>query len=414
MTGPSDQPWTQKYRPESFSDLQGNNAAVDRLKDWAEQFPADPQPRLLVGSPGTGKSATVEVIADWLDLQLVELNASSARKQRDIERIAGTIRNTSADGQRRAILLDEADSWHHASNKQPLYDALDAPANLVFITANDKWETPSGLVSRCEVETFRLGTRSIKAKLKDIRDAEGLDLSDDDLNPFAQREDLRSAINDLQSFAFADEVPEDARELTDEDSEWDMIDRVLTGTPDTGPHDPSWVLLWLDENCRRAYRGLELAAAYDALSRADAALLGPNGRQYAEAMLASVARLRRTEPYYDDELSRKDKEFPSWVQSKVPKATRDTSEATLYRELSNYDEGHFALGASFADFKHRILPRLKELDTGETHRLILEERLSPEAYDALGVQQSQHEDWLEAENPEQGEWSGTTESASAW
>lgn len=420
MTDPSDQQWTDRYRPTSFNQIQGNTAAINRLKDWAEKFPADTSPRLLVGSPGTGKSVTVEVIADWLDLQMVELNASSARKKRDIKRMAGTIANRSADGERKVILLDEADSWHHASNKKPLYDALDDPDNLVFITANDEWETPSGIVTRSDKETFRLQTRSIKAKLKDIRDAEGLDLADDDLDPFAERNDLRSAINDLQSFAEADVVPDDARVMEDEDSGWDLVDRMLMGTPDRGPHDPRWAMLWLDENARRTYRGLELAYAYDALSRADTLLARAQSRgyrhwRYAGAVVDSVARLRRSEPYYDDEISRKKKEFPSWLQGeKVPRADRESSEASLYRQLDNYETGEPGLGCSFADFKARVLPRLEALDREDKYQLILEKRLDPEAYDALGVQKTEYEGWLEAENPQQGEWGGTTESASAW
>lgn len=410
-------PWTEKYRPTTFSDLQGNNAAIDRLKDFASSFPADRTPQLLVGDPGVGKSTAVEVIAGWLDLQAVELNASSARRKRDVERMAQQIRGLGADGELRVILLDEVDSWHHATNLQPLYDALDDPSNPVFLTANDKWDVPDGIVRRSNQESFTLQRRSIRAKLKKIAEAEDLDLDDAVLERLSDRSNLRSAINDLQIYARLDDVPDDARESGID--EMTMIDRVLTGTPDRGGHDPSWALLWLDENVRREYRGLELAYAYEALSLADVALgrareKGYYHWKYAGRLVEAVARLRRTEPYYDDEISWKKKEFPQWLKASEEKATDGSSEATLYRELSHYEAGWYGIGASYREFRTAVLPVLRDLDEEERFDLILQHGLSEETFDALGVTAAAYESWLEVQAPAQGEWGGATQAADQW
>lgn len=418
MPEPDTQPWTDKYRPETLSDIQGNTAAVDRLKDWLTAFPEDRQPRLLLGPAGVGKTSAIEVLADYADYDLLEFNTSDFRSSEAVEEMATTIRNTSADGERTVILLDEADSWHHATHKQPLYDALERPANPVFITANDKYDTPSGIVRNCEIEKFRLQKRSIKAKLKKIRDAEGLDISDEMLDSLADRPDLRSAINDLQVYAELGDVPDDDREF--EISEWDMVDNLLTGTPERGQHDPSWALLWLDECTRREYRGIELAMAYEALSRADELLGRAQDRgyrhwKYAGALVDAVAHLRRTEPYYDDEVGRDVKSFPSWLQMSEPSATDESRpEAVLYRELTDYEDGLGDLHESFVEFRHQTLPILQDLEQEEKYELILTHRLSPLAMEALGVQESQYEGWLEEESPERGEWGGTTQDASAW
>jgi replication factor C large subunit len=412
--------WADKHRPETFSEIQGNTAAIEGndnnygLKEWATDFPDDRTPRMLVGPPGTGKTVTVEVIADWLDLQMVEINASSARKTADIEDLAATIGGTNIDGERRVILVDEVDSWHWAANKRPLYDALEAPPNLVFLTANDEWEVPSGIRKRVEEVDFKLTKRSRLAKLKKIRDAEGVDIDDAVLDDLAERPDLRSAINDLQVFsvqAIDGEVPEDARSW--DKSEWDMVDDAMTGTPDLGQHEDDLhsTLIWLDENLGKDWRGLELAWGYEALSMVDQTMM--LNTDIAKTMAADIAHLRLTEPYYDDHIGRK-KEFPEWFRAKRPKATRESPAAKLYRALSNFENGEPGLHMGYHRFREIHLPRLKDLSDEEKYRLILQRRLSTEEYEELDVQQREYEAWLEEESPESGEDLARTQPADAW
>jgi replication factor C large subunit len=405
----TDTQWINKHRPESFSDLQGNNSAIDRLKDWAGSFPDDRKPRLLVGPPGTGKTSTVEVIADWLDYDLVEMNASSARKREDVEQMARLITNTGATGERRIVLLDEVDSWHGSTDLKPLYDALDKPANIVFATCNDKWETPSGLTNRCDIEDFKLGKRSRKAKLKKVAEAEDVEMDDEMLESLAERPDLRSAINDLQVYAEAGEAPEDDREW--EMSEWDMVDNLLTGTPERGDNRPSDVLLWIDENASKDLRGLELAWTHEALSRLDVAIM--QDKRAADAIADTIPELRLTEPYRDDGIGR-DKEFPEWFRHHSPSASGGSAEAKLYRALSNYETGEVGLLSNYTRFRETILPDLQALDEEDRHELILSHGLSPEEYEALDISKAEHQAWREEETPTEGDGLSRTEDASAW
>lgn len=412
----SDESWVDKYRPTTFDEVQGNTKDLKAIKQWADDWSHGDSPILLAGEPGTGKTSTAEVVARYLGMEIEEINASDARKTDDVERMAGAIGSVGADGPR-LLLIDEVDSWHHATRKQPLYDALDAPANPVILTCNDAWETPDGITDRAKEYEFKLQKRSRKAKLREIAEAEGVEVSDAELDTLADRPDLRSGINDLQIAAEQDLPPDaDAREW--DISEWDMVDQVLTGTPDIGSLRPDEALMWLEENTGKEYRSLELALAYEALSMADVQLgraqeSGYRHWKYARAMIEEVARIRVTEPHFEDHIGRK-KSFPEWFRHRVPKWDGGSPEARLYRALKRPEEPGFEFAGGYTTFLRVYLPILEDLPKEKKCELILSYRLDPQQYEALGVTEAQYEDWVEVEAPEQGEWSGKVADATEW
>lgn len=413
----TDQPWVDEYRPEKLSDVQGNNQDLDEIANWADDWSPGDDPLLLVGPPGVGKTSTAEAVANRLDLQTVEVNASSARTTDDLKEIAAQIRSVGADGHR-LILIDEVDSWHHAADKQVLYDSLDAPGNPAVMTANDDYEVAGGLKSRARDFEFSLGVRSRKAKLREIAESEGVSLTDNDLSALADRSDLRSAINDLQAMAGTDTTPgSDTR--TWETSEWDMLDAVLSGTPDIGDISPPDALMWLDECVSREYRGLEMAMAYESLAMADVQLgraqdLGYGYWKHARALVEEVARIRQTEPYYDDGVGYQSKGFPEWFRHSAPRYDGDTAEARLYRALKKPDEAGFEFEGDFPMFLRTHLPILEGLGDEAKYRLIQRYRLDPQTYEALDVTESEYQDWLEVEAPEAGEWEPKAQDATEW
>jgi len=48
----SDKPLVEKFRPQKFEDLQGNNSAIKSIRTWAEHWERGDQPQLLSGPPG--------------------------------------------------------------------------------------------------------------------------------------------------------------------------------------------------------------------------------------------------------------------------------------------------------------------------------------------------------------------------
>lgn len=414
------EPWVDKYRPETLDDVQGNNSDLDTIKNWADNWSPGDDPILLVGPPGVGKTSTAEAVAKRLGVQTVEINASSARTTDDLNDLAQQIR-TSGPDDRRLILIDEVDSWHHAADKTRLYDALDHPGNPVIMTANDEYDTAQGLKSRAETLEFSLGVRSRKAKIRDVAESEGLELESHEIETLADRPDLRSAINDLQMMAEHDRaITADAREW--EQDEWSMLDDVLSGTPDTGSASPPDALMWLDECVSAEYRGLEMAMAYDALARADARLGASEQKgsenwrdwRYANALLEEVAYIRQTEPYYDDEISYKSKSFPEWFRHTAPKATGDTADARLYRTLKGTDETGFTFAGGFTMYLTVYKPILKGLDRETKFEMALSYGLDDAEMRELDIDPSEYEEWREVEAPEAGEWEGTVVSGDEW
>ena len=72
--------WTEKYRPENFSDIKGQKETVKKVKAFVEQ---KNMPHLLFAGPaGTGKTSLALIIAkklfkdSWKE-NLLELNVSN-------------------------------------------------------------------------------------------------------------------------------------------------------------------------------------------------------------------------------------------------------------------------------------------------------------------------------------------------
>lgn len=398
----SDESIVESYRPQSWGDVAGQNSSIKEIRDWVENFPDEgTEPRLLEGPAGTGKSSTAEVAANEMGWPLLTFNASDNRTSSDIRTIAESMAGTPIDAEHSIILLDEVDSQSGQSNLKPLLDQLDNPTNPIILTCNSTYDTPDSILNRCKEMKYTLRKDSIKAHVRDVAEAEGIDIDEHALGKLATRGGMRDALQDLQA-ASASSPAGFPNQVRGEDIDWDERDdttvvyeatgNILNGTPYTGmDSSPPQLIRWLDKNIRDHLRLLEAGMSYEALSVADVQaerIKDSDYRmwKYAGALITQIANLRLTEPR--DNIWA---QSPDWA--KPPRSTGDSPEANLYNKLN--DSRSFAFSGGFQEFRREMLPVLKSLDEEDRYRVVAKTGLTKGEMDVLDVDKSDYTDWRE-------------------
>ncbi|XP_042444367.1 replication factor C subunit 1-like isoform X1 [Zingiber officinale] len=232
--------WTDKYRPKVPADIIGNQSIVKQLHDWLmhwdDQFlhagqkvkgkklsdSGSKKAVLLSGSPGIGKSTSAKLVSQMLGFQAVEVNASDSRGKADTKIVKGVGGNTSNSIKELVsnVALDSGLDWSKPPKSVLIMDEVDGMsagdrggvADLIasikiskipiICICNDRYSQKlKSLVNYCLALNFRKPTKQQMAKrLKQIADAEGLQINEIALEELAERVsgDMRMAINQLQ------------------------------------------------------------------------------------------------------------------------------------------------------------------------------------------------------------------------
>ncbi|MEM2094464.1 MAG: replication factor C large subunit, partial [Candidatus Bathyarchaeia archaeon] len=345
-------PWTEKHRPSSISEFVGNTEALNSVRRWLDSWTAGPPSKkgaLLYGPPGVGKTLSVSLLAQELNFDLVEMNASDNRTREAIERIAGMAASQSdLYKRRRIVLLDELEGMSGDEDRGGLAAIASLLKNArspVILTAVNVWNPKFTTIrENCLLVEFkRIPTRSIITRLKKICTLEGVEADEDALQVIAERArgDLRSAIIDLQA------ISQGRSRLTYMDVRWletrnrqesifDVLRTIFNAETihharnalNTSDVDYEMVFEWIYENAPYQIQDIkELVNAMRALSNADILLARAQRKHHwhllpyaLEEFTAGVAFSRRQRP-------------KEWIPFRFPQRIRQMSQTQAQRAV---------------------------------------------------------------------------------
>ncbi len=279
-------PWCEKYRAYCFSDIKGQDLAIDKAKIFLKQFPKK-RALVLHGPPGVGKTSLAYAIAAENDSEILELNASDLRNKEKMGEVIGPASQQSSLFKKSKILLvDEVDgiSSSERGGLSELLGLMEKSAFPIIITANDIWNKKF-LLLRQKAEVLQLKNVDYKIILQilsNICEKENVVVAKDVLTAISikARGDIRAAINDLQILSKMDNnsLAKEVGERNKEQSIFNalqlvfktsQIDDKLLRVYDEVNMPIDEIFLWIEENIPLEYQGEELAQAFDALSKAD-------------------------------------------------------------------------------------------------------------------------------------------------
>ncbi|KAH8676318.1 replication factor C subunit 2 [Xylariales sp. PMI_506] len=236
------QPWVEKYRPKTLSDVAAQDHTVNVLQRTLQ---ASNLPHMLFyGPPGTGKTSTILALAkelygpEMFKSRVLELNASDERgisivreKVKDFARMQ-LVNPTPAYKAKwpvppfKIIILDEADSMTQDA-QSALRRTMETYSKITrfCLVCNYVTRIIDPLASRCSKFRFKsLDQGNARRRLEEIADKEGVLLEDGAVDALIRSSegDLRKAITFLQSAARLVGATEKTDPAADADNKMDV------------------------------------------------------------------------------------------------------------------------------------------------------------------------------------------------
>ncbi|MDD5182239.1 MAG: replication factor C large subunit [Candidatus Nanoarchaeia archaeon] len=281
----------EKYAPKKLSEIIGQSAAVMQVVEFLNSFKTQKNRALIIHGPtGTGKTATVYAIANEMNYEIIELNASDFRGKNIIEQQIGSAMKTgSLFGKKRMIFIDEAESFT-ASDRggmAALIKLIKESRIPVVLIALDIWDQKLKSLKSCAaaVEFKKIHSATLNKYLQAILTAEGIEF-EPVVTEFISKNasgDVRAALTDLETISSGKRkiTAEDTTSLEERPKAEKIFSAVQTvfKTEDLNESrsiiekvdiDPEVAALWITDNIANEYElPSEIAKAYNYASRAD-------------------------------------------------------------------------------------------------------------------------------------------------
>nr|XP_023013053.1 replication factor C subunit 2 [Leptinotarsa decemlineata] len=202
-------PWIEKYRPQTFQEIVGNEDTLTRLSIFSKQ--GNVPNVIIAGPPGVGKTTTILCLAKILlgpsfKDAVLELNASNDRGidiVRNKVKMFAQQKVTLPPGRHKIIILDEVDSMTEGA-QQALRRTMEIYSNTTrfALACNYSEKVIEAIQSRCAILRYsRLTDAQVMARIIQICEKEDVKYTDDGLEAvvFTAQGDMRQALNNLQS-----------------------------------------------------------------------------------------------------------------------------------------------------------------------------------------------------------------------
>lgn len=202
--------WTEKYRPETFSDIKGQKEIIKRVKSFVKLKNMPHQ--MYAGPAGIGKSSLALVVAKQLfgdswNQNFLELNASDERGIDTVKNKVKSFARTKAIGEVpfKIIFLDECDALTREAQQALRRTMENYTSTCRFIlSCNYSSKILDPIQSRCAVFRFKpLEGRDLIEIIDKIEKKEQLKLTKEAKNALVEicEGDCRKLENILQSAA---------------------------------------------------------------------------------------------------------------------------------------------------------------------------------------------------------------------